>query len=1416
MDEEPPEPEPGAALGAAATLRRMESDATFRVRGPTTGTADLARLTHELLHSPCYHGKRVYHERRAEAETGLANRFALDLVPGQKGSLDPHNVPGNLAKWQQDILDAMYAYWSPSQNWEKRGVKNKWYPPTPPPYKKFADPKWGSLEVVWRTSKDEGAPIKLAEPIYPWAMNVAPPTNPNTSGTRLTKAQMDQIVLSHADIPEAVLDFMRDRLKRLSYRVAGFSGVMPLLNDAEIEAICGAVRKAGDGYVLAGWRERSREGLLFAPDDIDGTRSKQDMHGLSDDEKKAKRLLHADHWASRRKSRRVIDSWWDSLLFWVDEDGPLGSLLNGANGGTSGRPALLNTLTAVMDGTLKLPAPGAVLPTPPAPGTQPPPPTGPGGVVKLALTVNPYGAPIVKPTKPPEKFPVGDLSEGLDIVSRSRSRFHKHDRLLHIEIPGGYYVGQTKDRDPAVVDADEHPVLEDATVVPDGYGHAIYGYSDDSSKKPARNSSRFSQHRIDHAGAVWGVLPHGDLSLLCPGDEYTGRWKDGLRHDEGGQYGLGTSTMVYADGSKYVGMWSEGKPHGIGSFYSVSGWKYTGKFDDGFRVSKEIGTYFTPGERWARKGRRGFFPTNSEKFWLCEDWALKLADDDHSEAHRDALLTMDGKPEPPDTDPKNEKAGKEYHGGPVAAARRVVVEGVNYPTLQGNKFRDRVILRFASSSTLNAIKEAFKVTCPSDLGCGRDVTGYLASDWSRRYHQIKPIAVYTVDYTYHQRVSDAYRRCVFRVRDNRDRWLEVESRWYEANDERLAKQSADKVPKWISKKELGGITQASLSYGRFHVDPNPAYLVYPGPRTRKFPIFLASKTNPEGTGIRVGKGNDVVPASTAVSIMTPGMHENGGPDKVHYRPPESFAEAIGEDAELTSQVVTRTDTLFGAMGLKLLDPVNRAGDRIETVSSEPPLDLGVNEKLLFHGTASAFVERIVANGFDGFMAGAGIFGTVNYFAEDPGKADQYGRLSRTNKTGYFCGAQTAHYDLRLRERLGISDKDVDDAVVSMESGLDDKGAKDVFYMFVARVCLGTPMLVDEDAVVYENTAGNMGSWESMHVKEHFAMEQARAKALAATVVADTVHLLEQDGIAPYGQPMREAAERVMLRTAVNVLKRDPRKEAAEHAVKAMLEEWVDILGKTSSSMNPASKAQRCEDEIALKFLDDPFQGGEPRGTELHPWKGQPMPFWVQAMFRPPGQRQATKMTYKNTSDAVNKHVKHAEAPDIPASFQVRNEWRSLDTGNSLSLPLWQSKIDGMKQQKVLLEQQCKFNNAYDAAIGFGWGTRCGKESYRMRYREFCLARSDPNHPTEIAARPTHLVAYKRVETWPSHYPQNGFKPNGHGYMHDTPSNWGARWVKRHDTAWDKDVHSKTHLNGPITATESYPRIEGIDGGIAYV
>ena len=427
--------------------------------------------------------------------------------------------------------------------------------------------------------------------------------------------------------------------------------------------------------------------------------------------------------------------------------------------------------------------------------------------------------------------------------------------------------------------------------------------------------------------------------------------------------------------------------------------------------------------------------------------------------------------------------------------------------------------------------------------------GYLSNDWSRRYHQIQPIAVYTIDYTYHQRVSDAYRRCVFRVRDNRDRWKDLEATWQGANSVRLKKQTKDNTPKWISKSDFAaGATQAVLSYGRFHVDPNPEYLAYPGPRTEKFPIFVATEQNPEGTGIVVKNDDGTVPDDAVVSIMTPG--DDGSPGMVHYRRPASFSEAVGETGKLTSQVVTRTDTFFGWDGAKLLDPINKDGKHFETVSSEDPLDLTINEKLLFHGTASAFVERIIANGFDGFMAGAGI-GTVNYFAGDPGKADQYGRLSRKSKTGHFCGAQTAHYDHRLRERLGISQKDIDDAVVSKESGLDDQESKDVFYMFVARVCLGTPMLVDQDAVVYENTAGNMGSWESMHVKEHFTMEESKARPIATKIASDLRDdgTLRTLGLLDHGTKMIRVIEEVMVRTAMNVLKFSPREQIAKSAAR---------------------------------------------------------------------------------------------------------------------------------------------------------------------------------------------------------------------------------------------------------------------------
>ena len=254
----------------------------------------------------------------------------------------------------------------------------------------------------------------------------------------------------------------------------------------------------------------------------------------------------------------------------------------------------------------------------------------------------------------------------------------------------------------------------------------------------------------------------------------------------------------------------------------------------------------------------------------------------------------------------------------------------------------------------------------------------------------------------------------------------------------------------------------------------------------------------------------------------------------------------------------------------------------------------------------------------------------------------------------------------------------------------------------------------------------------------------------------------------------------------------------------------------TESYSVDTKIKMTEERIIELNLDDPIRGGDPPGNDLFPWNDAPMPFWVEALFRRPGSNTAYKMTYRNTNDGINKYVKHKNAPDIPRSARARREWRSDDSQDNLSASEWKSKIRALGVQKERLEEQCKFNNAYDSAIGFGWGSRCGQASYRMRYREFCLARSDPSHPTEIAARPTHLVAYKRIGTWPSRYPHNQFKPDKKNYMDDAPRDWGAKWVKTHDTSWDKSTQNQTHVDGPITATESYPRIERIEGGIAYV
>jgi len=100
-----------------------------------------------------------------------------------------------------------------------------------------------------------------------------------------------------------------------------------------------------------------------------------------------------------------------------------------------------------------------------------------------------------------------------------------------------------------------------------------------------------------------------------------------------------------------------------------------------------------------------------------------------------------------------------------------------------------------------------------------------------------------------------------------------------------------------------------------------------------------------------------------------------------------------------------------------------------------------NEQYLFHGGPWSAIWSILQTGFDEKRANNGLFGRGCYFAEDPGKCDQYAsdRYSRKPMTS----TERKH----VQDYFGIEDSELADAVV-------DRHQQDIFCMLMCRVVLG--------------------------------------------------------------------------------------------------------------------------------------------------------------------------------------------------------------------------------------------------------------------------------------------------------------------------------------------------------------------------
>ena len=326
-----------------------------------------------------------------------------------------------------------------------------------------------------------------------------------------------------------------------------------------------------------------------------------------------------------------------------------------------------------------------------------------------------------------------------------------------------------------------------------------------------------------------------------------------------------------------------------------------------------------------------------------------------------------------------------------------------------------MILRPADNRTTELIEEAFRVCSPADICKGVDNANYVAENFSKRYHELVPVKIFEIDYSQVPSINNKYERAVFRVQDKAERAL--------------------------------------------HKDMNAKKPLTHLPEPHKLPVFKPTSTNPRGHGIPVSE-KEVENMSDTQKRDVLKIRMNS--EDYHFREPSNKSES-DRHGYLLKSVLTRTD--------KLGEELSKGKG-----SGEQPLRNTANEKYFFHGTGSGVVERIIANGFNGTFAGAGLFGAGTYFAESPTKSDQYARLSEPDKKKKL-NKQGVAFDDVLKTRLGIKPEDYSDAVQSLYSGKANEPSKDIFYMFVVRGCLGLPMLLDYKGCCWENASGNRGSYE---------------------------------------------------------------------------------------------------------------------------------------------------------------------------------------------------------------------------------------------------------------------------------------------------------------------------------------------------
>lgn len=189
-------------------------------------------------------------------------------------------------------------------------------------------------------------------------------------------------------------------------------------------------------------------------------------------------------------------------------------------------------------------------------------------------------------------------------------------------------------------------------------------------------------------------------------------------------------------------------------------------------------------------------------------------------------------------------------------------------------------------------------------------------------------------------------------------------------------------------------------------------------------------------------------------------------DWVKYQQTLETKLAEPADREITGDFnqPTRVDKACPASGYQ-----SQSGSFVDSnlASIGIPLQANINEKFLLHAPNVDNLFAILNTSFDISYSNRGLFGSGIYFADDPGKSDQYARPAKV--TSDMCkrlGLDRERIRKILQQNAVVSDEKQERLDENEDYNAEDD--YDVFFMYVCRVPLGKVA-----APSYENFMANM-------------------------------------------------------------------------------------------------------------------------------------------------------------------------------------------------------------------------------------------------------------------------------------------------------------------------------------------------------